>query len=108
MVIGNDKVVRYEDNLILDSFEIKPDGSLETIFPTETGKQLTILLKPAAKENARATWKAHDGARIYKATAVPYSEETFCFRLEVLRDTNLVAGAQVFCGVCKAKGQKSK
>ena len=103
MVIGDDGVVRYPDNLGLDSIVIDADGSLAATFPTEAGSNAALHLRPSAKEHDLAVWTSGTEGRSYKATAIPHSEETYSFRLEILRDGKLLGGAQVFCAICKPK-----
>ena len=101
MVIGHDGVVSYKDKLGLTQIRIKPDGSLEATFPTEAGSDEATHLRPSDPEHTRAVWTASVDDRTYKATAIPHSEETYSFRLEVWRDAKLVVGSQVFCAICK-------
>lgn len=103
MVIGRDGVISYEDKLHLTGIRIDPDGSLDVTFPTEAGSNEAIHLQPSDPEHTRAVWTAGVGGRTYKAKAIPHSEETYSFRLEVRRDGKLVAGSQVFCAICKSQ-----
>lgn len=103
MVIGHDGVVSYKDRLHLTHIRIEPDGSLVATFPTEVGLNEEIHLQPSAPDHTQAVWTAGAGGRTYKAKAIPHSEETYSFRLEVRRDGKLVAGSQVFCAICKPR-----
>ena len=103
MVIGPDGVVNYKDNLHLTSIRVETNGSLHATFPTEEGSNEEIELQPSAPKHERAVWTANAGVRNYKATAIPHSEETYSFRLEVRRDGKLIAGTQMFCAICKSK-----
>ena len=105
MIIGDDGVVSYPDKLTLDSIAINADGSLEVDFPTIAGPSSTQRLRPSAKELDRAVWTAIVGDLVYKVTAIPHSEATYNFRLEILRDKKLIGGAQVFCAICKPKAR---
>lgn len=102
MVISSDGTVSYKDKLHLTQIQIKADGSLDATFPTEAGSNEVIRLQPSESEATRAVWTASANGRIYQATAIPHSEETYSFRLEVRRDGKLVGGAQVFCAICKS------
>ena len=103
MVIGADGVVRYPDIVGLDAIVINADGSLEAVFPTDDGLNATVHLPSSAREHDRAVWMSGKEGRRYKATAIPHSDETYSFRLEVFQDGKLIAGAQVFCAICKPK-----
>jgi hypothetical protein len=103
MVIGHDGVVTYQDKLHLTQIRFEPDGSLDATFPTEAGSTEVIHLQPSDPEHTRAVWTASADGRSYKAKAIPQSEETHSFRLEVRRGDKLVAGSQVFCAICKSR-----
>jgi len=103
MVIGHDGAVSYGDRLHLTQIRIGTDGSLYAGFPTEAGLNETIHLQPSNPENARPVWTASADGKTYRAKAIPHSEETYSFRLEVRREGRLVAGAQVFCAICKSR-----
>ena len=62
-----------------------------------------IHLQPSEPEHTRAVWTSSADGRTYKAKAIPHSEETYSFRLEVWREGKLVVGSQVFCAICKSK-----
>ena len=103
MVIGQDGLVSYKDKLHLTSIRVEADGSLFATFPMEAGSNEEIQLQPSAPEQTRAVWTASADGRHYKAKAIPHSEETYSFRLEIRRDGKLIAGSQVFCAICKSK-----
>ncbi len=99
MIIGGDKEIRYTDNLGICHIRIAEDGSLEAHFPGE--KQPTHL--QITETETRMVWKAVKGDKIFRATAMPFSAELYAFRLEILRDGEVIGGAQQFY----ALGRKS-
>jgi hypothetical protein len=101
MAIGRDGSVSYKDNLHLTHIRIESDGSLDATFSTEAGLGEQKHLQQSAPEHSRAVWTAGADGRTYKAKAIPHSEKTYSFRLEIHRDGRLVAGSQVFCAICK-------
>lgn len=108
MVIGHDGAITYRDNLSLTQIRIGPDGSLDATFPTEAGSNEAIHLQPSEPEHTRPVWTASADGRNYKAKAIPHSEETHSFRLEVRRGHKLVAGSQVFCAICESRAHLQK
>ncbi|HAV61407.1 MAG TPA: hypothetical protein DCY13_03475 [Verrucomicrobiales bacterium] len=99
MVIGDGGAVRFDDKLSLGSIAVRADGGLEATFPTPIGNK-ALVLQPSARELTREVWTATAEGLVYKATAIPYSGATYCFRLEIRRGDRLIAGAQVFCAIC--------
>jgi RNA polymerase sigma factor (sigma-70 family) len=85
--------------------EVNEDGSLNAEFPDKNlgrGRWNTITLKLSVKESQaafRAVWTAGHQGDDYKATAIPYSPGLYLFRLEILTDGKLVAGAQQYFGI---------
>ncbi|HEV3387108.1 MAG TPA: sigma-70 family RNA polymerase sigma factor [Gemmata sp.] len=85
--------------------EVNEDGSLNAEFPDKNlgrGRWSTITLKLSVKESQaafRAVWTAGHQGDVYKATAIPYSPGLYLFRLEILTDGKLVAGAQQYFGI---------
>lgn len=101
MIIGAGGHVSFRDNLGICSIKIEADDSLRADFgSTNTFK--TIHLQLSAME-PRATWTARAEDTTYKVTAIPFSEEAYVFRLEILRGGNLIGGAQQFHSICKPK-----
>jgi len=107
MEIGADGKSCYDDNLSICHIEIKPDGSLEACFPGSVGNDGVHLQLEAVEPEARAPrvrWTAVLQGNTYTAFAIPFSEEAYVLRLEVLRDGKLIAGAQQFYAICKSRG----
>jgi len=101
MIIGADGHVTFRDNLGICSIKIEADDSLDADFPTKDTFKTTHL-RLSAKE-PRAMWTARAKDTTYKVTAIPFSEEAYVFRLEMLRGGKLIGGAQQFCPICKPK-----
>jgi hypothetical protein len=107
MTIAADGKPRYGDNLGLCSIEIKADGTLEADFPNivspKKGVYSRTVKLPFSTNQPRDTWTTRLQEHTYKVIAIPYSEESYVFRLEILRDDKLIGGAQQFYGICGAK-----
>jgi hypothetical protein len=101
MIIGSDGKVSFRDNLGIRSIKIEPDDSLKADFPSKN-TFMEIHLQLSGME-PRATWTARAEDTTYKVTAVPFSEEAYVFRLEILRGGKLIGGEQQFYAICKPK-----
>ena len=101
MVIGPDGSASYRDNLGIRHITIEADDSLLADFPSKN-TFMEVHLQLSAMQ-PRATWTARAEDTTYKVTAIPFSEEAYVFRLEVLRGGKLIAGAQEFYAICKPK-----
>ena len=104
MIIGNDGRVTYSDTpgMGICHLEITEDDRIKVKFPDTKfarGKSETMTLKLSAElsnKERRSVWTAVVGDVTYKATAVPYSPKAYVFRLEVIANGKLSAGAQQF------------
>jgi RNA polymerase sigma factor (sigma-70 family) len=112
MVIAANGVVSYPDapGPGISHIEIKAGGVLIAYFPDKKlgwGKRDTVTLKRSGKL-PREVWTYTVKGGTYKATAIPYSPEMYMFRLEILTDGKLVAGAQQFYAIPSAARGKPK
>jgi RNA polymerase sigma factor (sigma-70 family) len=105
MLIDSKEVVRYDDNHSISHIEITTEDNLKAYFPDKKlgrGKTHFVDLKRSPQLSAmkrRSVWSTEIDGDTYEATAIPFSPEAYVFRLEILHDGKLIAGAQEFYAI---------
>jgi hypothetical protein len=112
MAIDAKGVITYPDSPgpVICHIELLEDGGLKAEFPDKElgrGKWHTVTMKLSAKEPF-TVWTATMKGDTYKVTSMPYSPEAHIFRLEILTDGKLVAGAQQFFAIREVRPEKKR
>jgi hypothetical protein len=103
MIIGKNGVITYDDgSMNIGHLEITANGSLNAEFPDKKlgrGKWNDVTLNLSNTKRC-AVWTRVIKNDTYKVTAIPYSSSAYVFRLEIINNGKLIAGAQQFYAIC--------
>ena len=101
MQIATDGTVSYSDRPQgICHLTVREDDRLTASFLGENGipTDVTLPLVTTAAQH-RASWSAEFDGHTLRATAIPYSDNVYVFRLEKLLNGKLIEGSQEFYGI---------
>lgn len=101
MQIAEDGTISYADRPHgICHLSVSDDNRLTAAFRDARGMptEITLTLVTTAAEQ-RASWSAEVDGHTLRATAIPYSDNVYVFRLEKLRDGKLIEGEEQFYAI---------